>query len=193
MSVAKADMSIPENEEIPVQSVQNRSHLWIWLAFFVIILLELIIIVIFLPKSAQIPPNTKATDDSNNVVPGPVPNFVIDDTDRKPGDLVEFQIEDPFNCMVTSEEPAEGGFMLRAKFSLKYEKEYAKKFPPLYDKVKNEIRASILTILRQSTIHDVKDPYCSTIRRKIAQKINEIFHEPIIKDVLVEDFSVTPM
>lgn len=192
MSVAKdLNASISENEEMPAQPAQSRSRMIFLLAFFVIILFELILIVIFMPKSATLPQNAVIAQ-NDPTVPMPPITLPIDTTGYKPGDLLEFPIVDPFNCMVTAEDPTEGGFMLRAKFSLKYDKTY-KKFPELYDKVKNEIRASILTILRQSTVRDLHDPSCATIRRRIMQKINEILHEPMVKDVLVEDFSATPM
>lgn len=194
MATAKADLNAKTaelSEEVFMQPVKSRSRLLIWLAFVALIFFELIIIAWLLPRGTTIV--------QNQPLPvGPIPDpgpFSIPDPGSfpKPGDLIEFPIPDPFTCMIPDENPDRGGFVIRAKFTLKYPKDKERTFTLYYDKVKSEIRASILEILRKSTVKDITDPRCTTIRNRITQKVNEIFTEPIVKDVITDDFNATPM
>ncbi len=177
-----------EIEETPVQPIPSRSKLLIILAFAAVVLLEMILLLFFLPKSA-VPTANNGADD-----PEGIPKIEIDSGPTvKPGDWVEFPIPDPFTCMVVSDEDGGAGYMVNAKITLKCEKAKETKFTDLFDKVKGDIKGQISTILRSSKVPDLQDANNTRIKNRIQQKINEIFGEPLVKQVVIESFNATPM
>ena len=190
MAKAEADPQTPETEEVSIQPIQirPRSKFLIILVFAAIVLLEMIFLLFLLPRPATQP---TATVEATEPV---MPEFPIDAGNAvKPGDWVEFPIPDPFMCMIPSMEGESGGYSISAKFTLKVEKANESKFTGLYDKVKGDVRDQILTILRSSKVPDLTDPANTMIKNRVLKKINEIFGEPIVKAVLVENFNATPM
>jgi len=180
--MAKAEPDDDVVETPVVEPIKSRSRLYILLAFSVVVLLEMILLVWFLPAPAG----------TSTVQEEPVPTFVPDPP-VKLGDLVEKPIPGPFNASVSAEDGITG-YMVSAQFTMKCEQKKASRYDTLYDKVKDKIRAEILTILRSSKVEDIIDPNCTTIRNRILMKINEIFAEPqpIIKEVIAVDFRYTP-
>ena len=188
MAKAEADPQTPETEDVSAQPVRSKSKMLVFLAVGAHILLEMIFLMFLIPKPAVQPTTTSDATDS------PTPEFPIDAGPAvKPGDWVEFPIPDPFTCMIPSMEGESGGYSISAKFTLKVEKANESKFTGLYDKVKGDVRDQILTILRSSKVPDLTDPANTMIKNRVLKKINEIFGEPIVKAVLVENFNATPM
>ena len=185
--MAKAE-PVVEVEASPVVPIQSRSRLLILLAFSAVVLLEMIVLLFFLPKPS-VPPMVGGQENSPVILSvDPLP-------EHKSADWLEFPIADPFNSMVTSNEGTGSGYMVTAKFTLKHEKSKSTKFSNLYDKNKDTIRGEIITILCSSKIEDFSDPNRTVIRNKILRKINEIFAEPqpLVKEVIVVSFLYTPM
>ncbi|MCL2304871.1 MAG: flagellar basal body-associated FliL family protein [Planctomycetaceae bacterium] len=180
--MAKAEPVVESVEETPVQPIPSKSKLLILLAFSAVVLLEMIILLFFLPKS-PVSTTEKPVKLDSEIIPG-----------HKPEDWLEFPITDPFQCMITAEDGI-GGFMLRAKFTLKHEKNKLSRLTNLYDKVKDEIRGEIRTILCSSKIEDFSDPNLTTIKNRILRRLNEVFAEPqpLVKEIVVVDFNYTPM
>ena len=187
--MAKAEPDV-EIEETPIQPVQSRSRLIILLVFSAVVLLEMIILLLWLPKSS-VPPQADDLQTSGPAIPQLEPESSVG---AKVGDLVSNPIEEPFTIPVPSEDGS-GGYMIGAQFALICEKSKQAKFTDLYGKTKDYVRSEIVTILRSSKIEDLNDPKCTVIRNKVLRKVNEIFAEPqpLVKEVIALDFRATPM
>ena len=181
--MAKAE-PVVEVEETPAVPIQSKSRLLVLLAFSAVVLLQMIFLAYVLRGLSSPPPGE--SQDS-------IPRLLIEEPPRRQ-DLVEFQITEPFTCMVTSDD-AISGFSVTAKFTLKHERNKQSRFTNLYEKIKDEIRGEIVTILSSSRIEELSDPNRTRIRNRILQKVNEIFAEPqpLIKEVIVVDFRYTPI
>ena len=185
--MAKAEIVVENPEDAPVQPIQSRSRLLIILAFSALILLEMLLLLWFLPKSSvPAPPE-------GGQVPPPS-TFEVEVPPRLPlGERSSNPIE-PFSVMVHSVDGTTGN-MVNAQFSLMCEKSKQARYTNLYEKIKDEIRQEIQIILRSSTIQEITDPNNTVIRNKILRKVNEIFNEPqpLVKEVLVLSFQSSPL
>ena len=183
--MAKAE-PVVEVEETPVQPIQSKSRLLVLLAFFAVVLLQMIFLAYVLRGFSSYSPPDEAAQ-------GSIPRLTPEDPPQRL-DLVEYPITEPFMSMVTSDDGI-SGFTVTAKFTLKHEKSKLSRFTALYEKIKDEIRGEIVTILSSSRIEDLSDPNRTRIKKRILQKVNEIFAEPqpLIKEVIVVDFRYTPM
>ena len=186
--MAKAELVIENVEDASVQPIPSRSRLLIILAFSAVVLLEMILLLWFLPKSPPAPAPPGGSQDTP-------PRFQVDEPVRvPPGEWVSKPISEPFMTMVTSEDGTTG-YMVSAQFTLKCEKNKEKRYTNLYDQVKDDIRGEIQVILRSSKIQDITDPNNTVIKNRILQKVNEIFNEPqpLVKEVIILSFHATPL
>jgi flagellar FliL protein len=103
------------------------------------------------------------------------------------GATVEMDLE---NFTVTAYQPS-SGTTLRIMFHLyaAVAEEEEQDFHHLLEEHKHRIREQVIVILRSSEIADLTDAGLGLIKRKLLDKINKSLGKPIVKSVIVSDFT----
>jgi flagellar basal body-associated protein FliL len=64
-----------------------------------------------------------------------------------------------------------------------------KDYDELYEKHKQRVREQITTTIRSAEMADLIDPSLSVIKRSIQEKARQTLGRPLLKDILIPDFS----
>lgn len=196
MAKAEANPAVEESEEQQGEPVKGKSKLIIIGSFVGFILLELIVLVLFLPTPSQTGQSVAEIQKENleKIEESPLGGITLDpgaELMPSPGDLIEIPLENPFTVQL----PSEDGLTtttLRAKFVLLYHKDDKRRFEKEYTNIPLQLHSEIYQILKTSKEQDVRDPLTKRIRLRIRNAANALFSKPpIIVDVKVLDWYLT--
>ncbi|MBW3598582.1 MAG: hypothetical protein KY475_15085 [Planctomycetes bacterium] len=64
------------------------------------------------------------------------------------------------------------------------------KFEGLYQPVANRIRESVLVVIRNAEVADLTEANLGLIKRRILEKSNRLLTKPLLRDIVVTDFTL---
>jgi len=130
---------------------------------------------------------------------GPIFDAMMDlvealDTPGQPAQVEQstqrtWRLAEPFEIVETNDTEATVT-LYRFRFALIYERQSERDFERTFNSL--QIRAAILTIVRQASEQERNDPLLSTIRAKIYEKVNAIMGDTgLVQQVILTDFERT--
>ena len=67
--------------------------------------------------------------------------------------------------------------------------EHEKEFEQVYEHHKHRLREQVLLTARSSEIEDLTDAGLSLMKRRLLEKVNQALGEPVVKSIVISDFS----
>lgn len=198
MAIAKkvAKVAEVEPDEVPTatQPVSGTPRLFILIGLVAIVLLELIVGFFLLPSPKTVVDQTNTA--VANTIESRIPSQYAPE-DPAVGiptfDSASIAVEPAFDISDTQGTEATTT-TYRFQFALVYDKKTEAAFQQVYDTKKLEIRAEILTILRESSDKEKNDPRLVELRGKILKKVDAILGgKGLVKEIKLTEFGKETM
>ena len=188
MAAPAKEEKAPEADAQTEKPSKSKSKLIILLAFISVILLELIVAILLLPRQSDVAamPNP-GSEEIEPFIPSLDPSK---ESLPKIGERIAFPIADPFRVSFRS---ADTTTTINTKIVLEYNKTDDKDFTDKFPQVELPVRNDIEIILRQSTPQEIDQSNHKILCNKILKAVNGRLQAPLVKNVFALDFRAETM